>query len=526
VVPPRPGANWFLADFGAFRLRFERHTEFTGWNFLASDVDADHPFARPAIAHLPPDWLAKLPGQAIAATHMLRVLKRPSQVVIGLRPDPQGGEWDSHAWVTTESGTVIGGEVAQEFTAVTVYRKGPHQILPSGSASPAALVAMISYALSRDLGFDLSPPTAKVSEDFLQTASRHRVDSLLTAYAENLPFAEDVRLGLRERATASSFAGLRLVHNTNKVVAVLKEYKIDFLVFKGVTLSLLSGREWAARGAGDIDVLVKATDVPHIHRILISEGFAAKVALTPREGPAWRFWSFRERELSYHKDDIWIDLHWRIPKNPRHCASTQSHIIRAIEVSEAEHKIPTLSPGDALNACAIHIYLDYCQNLRQIVDLVYLSNIPGVVLPVDVPPPGQALVADVLEFARRLLDPKLIPDVPGVPEYSEKGVRYLLGMWEINSGRSLLESGPAGQLGEGVGRLLHWTRYGLTPTELMRFISWAFFGFPPSSPERSSTTVLQAFTYRVRQVLLGRLPYLAARRQTSTTKLLKNSMLS
>jgi transglutaminase-like putative cysteine protease len=61
--------------------------------------------------------------QAIAATHMLRVLKRPSQVVIGIRPNPQGGEWDSHAWVTTESGTVIGGEVAKDYTAVTIYRK-------------------------------------------------------------------------------------------------------------------------------------------------------------------------------------------------------------------------------------------------------------------------------------------------------------------------------------------------------------------------------------------------------------------
>jgi hypothetical protein len=55
---------------------------------------------------------------------MLRVLKRQSHVFIGLRPSPEGGEWDSHAWVTTEDGTVIGGEVAPEFTPVTIYSRG------------------------------------------------------------------------------------------------------------------------------------------------------------------------------------------------------------------------------------------------------------------------------------------------------------------------------------------------------------------------------------------------------------------
>jgi hypothetical protein len=64
---------------------------------------------------------------------MLRVLKRPSQVFIGLRENPEGGEWDSHAWVTTEDGAVIGGEVAHEFTPVTIYLRGNNPSPQRGS---------------------------------------------------------------------------------------------------------------------------------------------------------------------------------------------------------------------------------------------------------------------------------------------------------------------------------------------------------------------------------------------------------
>ena len=71
--------------------------------------------------------------QAIASAHMLRVLKRSSRVFIGLRANPEGGEWDSHAWVTTEDGTVVGGEVAREFTPVTMYLRGNNHSPPSGS---------------------------------------------------------------------------------------------------------------------------------------------------------------------------------------------------------------------------------------------------------------------------------------------------------------------------------------------------------------------------------------------------------
>lgn len=65
---PEPGATHYSADLGAFRLRWERHSEFTRCMFVAPGLGAD-PFAEPAIGAAPAEWLAALPGEIVAAVH-------------------------------------------------------------------------------------------------------------------------------------------------------------------------------------------------------------------------------------------------------------------------------------------------------------------------------------------------------------------------------------------------------------------------------------------------------------------------
>jgi uncharacterized membrane-anchored protein len=68
-TPPAPDASHYSADFGPFRVKWERHTEFTRYKFIVSG-ECDDPFASPAIALVPAEWLAALPGRVIAAAHV------------------------------------------------------------------------------------------------------------------------------------------------------------------------------------------------------------------------------------------------------------------------------------------------------------------------------------------------------------------------------------------------------------------------------------------------------------------------
>lgn len=79
ILPPNAHFDQFSTDFGDFRLRWERHTEYSTYTVYCKGP-FDIPFARPAITSVPPDWLASLPGEVLVATHIaLDDRSRPSR---------------------------------------------------------------------------------------------------------------------------------------------------------------------------------------------------------------------------------------------------------------------------------------------------------------------------------------------------------------------------------------------------------------------------------------------------------------
>ena len=65
-----PEENFVACDLGPFRLRWERHNEFSTWSFFVTGEAVSDPFADPAINRVPVDWLGALPGSTIAAIHL------------------------------------------------------------------------------------------------------------------------------------------------------------------------------------------------------------------------------------------------------------------------------------------------------------------------------------------------------------------------------------------------------------------------------------------------------------------------
>ncbi len=63
------------ADFGSFRLKWERHTEFTRYLFI-SPMTGDDAFVSPIINQLEPDWLSALPGRILVATNVALVRRQ------------------------------------------------------------------------------------------------------------------------------------------------------------------------------------------------------------------------------------------------------------------------------------------------------------------------------------------------------------------------------------------------------------------------------------------------------------------
>jgi len=197
VIPPAPGAAWFLADFGAFRLRFERHTEFTGWNFMADGADPSRPFGQPAISFLPPEWLAAMPGQAIAAMHITLVDTAPE--VCGFATDSLSGasvasgeamvftdfrlhaDGATHILVAEHPSPVVAGRLAQALWEIETYRA----------------LALLALPVARGVGANLASASDQL------TRLSERLPALETLAAERAALEELTEIaGEIERANA------------------------------------------------------------------------------------------------------------------------------------------------------------------------------------------------------------------------------------------------------------------------------------------------------------------------------------
>jgi uncharacterized membrane-anchored protein len=100
VEAPPPGATHFRTAFGAVRLKWERHGEFSGYTVIANGI-GEQPFQNVAAALLPDGWLAGLPGVTVAAAHA-KLLAAPEE--------------DRLSWLLGEAfrgQTVVGAEIAE-----------------------------------------------------------------------------------------------------------------------------------------------------------------------------------------------------------------------------------------------------------------------------------------------------------------------------------------------------------------------------------------------------------------------------
>ncbi len=69
VTPPPLGSHFFQEDFETFRLRWERHTEFSSYTFHRTGA-FETPFEKPPITEVPEDLLGQLPGELMVAIHV------------------------------------------------------------------------------------------------------------------------------------------------------------------------------------------------------------------------------------------------------------------------------------------------------------------------------------------------------------------------------------------------------------------------------------------------------------------------
>ncbi|MFO1425191.1 MAG: DUF3422 domain-containing protein [Candidatus Competibacteraceae bacterium] len=162
--PPAPSAVHLSVDCGSFRLKWERHSEFSAYTFIGPASTEQAPFAAPAIELPPPDWLAELFGELLVATHLaLRGEPNPAPTLENLRglfdtPDINGCRAaDDAATVWSDFRVASDG-----FTRILVLDRGLRATQAGRlvqrllNIETYRLTAMLAFPLARRVGTEIT----------------------------------------------------------------------------------------------------------------------------------------------------------------------------------------------------------------------------------------------------------------------------------------------------------------------------------------------------------------------------------
>ena len=120
VNPPAKHVSHFSADFGTFRLRWERHSEFSSYTFL-KEGKFDEPFTNMPVSAIPVDWLKSIPGERIVGVNLAffdNTCSYPS--------DNKLHEWLARGSLLTSK---VASEEAQIWTDFQIHGDGHSRII-------------------------------------------------------------------------------------------------------------------------------------------------------------------------------------------------------------------------------------------------------------------------------------------------------------------------------------------------------------------------------------------------------------
>lgn len=164
---------------------------------------------------------------------------------------------------------------------------------------------------------------------------------------------------------------------TTQVLASLGAQGVRVLVLKGLPLAMQTTGDPHSRVSTDIDLWVDPDSLAVAVRTLLDAGWAYRPAGCYPEPDGSREWEWArrtQREVQLRRDDVSVDLHWRLAAATGHVPGFATAWRARTQVATPWGELPALRPDHALAHTCLHAATDDWRSLRSLVDVRRLAE--------------------------------------------------------------------------------------------------------------------------------------------------------
>jgi Uncharacterised nucleotidyltransferase len=188
----------------------------------------------------------------------------------------------------------------------------------------------------------------------IATARAHGLLPLLQKHVADAAVPGHVLSSLKREAVANSQSMLHLVGKQLRVYKLFEEHGIPVAIFKGALLAQMAYGEMSLRQAGDIDMLISASDFAEARLLLESLGYEMSPRLTPAQLASHLS---NNCEIQFMRDEWFtvVDLHWDLaPRSFVFGLKADEVMSRLQSVSLAGTTVQTFGAEDLVLYQAMH----------------------------------------------------------------------------------------------------------------------------------------------------------------------------
>jgi hypothetical protein len=254
----------------------------------------------------------------------------------------------------------------------------PEQVHPSPAATQSvrewSRAALLAEMHEPD---GLRQASIQDESDLLAAINRQRVADLLHQNSASLNLPASVRDQIAGAHRDAARMLLVRVLEMGRLQQALADADVPWLSLKGPALAVQTTGDPAARGVGDIDVLVDPTLVERVCGVLSSAGWVIRPYGSAVPGSwAWRHVIASFNEMTFDGPSSTIDLHWRL--DPTHGALPDFAALwkRRASVDVGGVVVDTLGIADAFTHSCHHAAKDDWRWLRSLADVHRLARLP------------------------------------------------------------------------------------------------------------------------------------------------------